>query len=203
MKFARNDTHAVLPSLPNVPRSADLFQSPFYLSLYEICPDTNPDLIGMSQIATIETQLDIPFSQCEPMTKVNCESDLSFSLTGVTAYYPPNGLPASGTATLSNVPGSVTAPPSGSVFSYTNGADAVVYTISAAAAPSDGSSSATVTESSDSNGGGGSSSGSSGSSGSEATGSAGSKDSAASVVSASSEKLIITLVTLALFRAFR
>jgi len=47
-------------------------------------------------------------------------------------FYGPNNLPASGTQTLSNVAGTVTAPASGSVFTYTNGGDGQVYTISAA-----------------------------------------------------------------------
>lgn len=86
----------------------------------------------MGSVSKIQTQLDINFRECQPMTKINCASDLNFSLAGVSTYFPPSSLPASGTATLSNNPGSVTAPPSGSVFSYTNGGDKVVYTITAA-----------------------------------------------------------------------
>lgn len=94
----------------------------------------------MAAVSKIQTQLDINFNECEPMTKINCASDLKFSLTGVSTYYPPSSLPTTGTATLSNKPGSVTAPPSGSVFSYTNGGDKVVYTITAASAGKGGDS---------------------------------------------------------------
>ncbi|KAK9444580.1 hypothetical protein VB005_01643 [Metarhizium brunneum] len=103
-------------------------------SILEICPDTKPDLVGLASVSKIQTQLDIDFCECQPMTKINCASDLNFSLAGVSTYFPPSSLPTSGTATLSNNPGSVTAPPSGSVFSYTNGGDKVVYTITAASA---------------------------------------------------------------------
>ncbi|KAK2591950.1 hypothetical protein QQS21_010354 [Conoideocrella luteorostrata] len=103
-------------------------------SIFEICPDTKPDLVGLASVSLIETQLNIKFSECQPMTKINCASDLSFSLASVSSYYPPSNLPITGTATLSNKPGSVTAPPSGSVFTYTNGGDNYVYTITAASA---------------------------------------------------------------------
>lgn len=66
------------------------------------------------------------------MTKINCASDLGFSLAGVSTYYAPNQFPASGTASPTNRPGSVTTPASGSVFTYTNGGDKVAYTITAA-----------------------------------------------------------------------
>lgn len=41
-------------------------------------------------------------------------------------------MPASGASTLYNVAGTVTAPASGDHFTYTNGGDGQVYTISAA-----------------------------------------------------------------------
>ena len=84
------------------------------------------------------------------MTQINCATDLGYSLPGVSTYYPPQGFPASGTATLSNKPGSVTAPPSGTVFSYTNGGDSAVYTITAAAAGGNDKSSSKASEGSES-----------------------------------------------------
>lgn len=125
---------------PHMPFTPFLQLLTIKFSIFEICPDTNPDLVGMSSVSKIETQLDINFQEYQPMTKINCASDLSFSLPGVSTYYPPSDLPTTGTATLSNKPGSVTTPPSGSVFSYTNGGDSVVYIITAASVSKGGES---------------------------------------------------------------
>lgn len=67
------------------------------------------------------------------MDTYDCSSQLSFSLDGVSTFYKPDDSLKTGTATLSNGPGTVTAPASGHIFTYTNGGDGVVYTITAAA----------------------------------------------------------------------
>ncbi|KAF4947797.1 hypothetical protein FGADI_10130 [Fusarium gaditjirri] len=132
-------------------------------SMVEICPNTDPNLIGLKQIPTLESNIDVDYKSCGPyMETYDCQSQLSFSLEGVSTYYKPDDPLKTGTATLSNNPGSVTAPASGKVFSYTNGGDGTVYTITAAGVGKDSSDSK---GSSDGNGGSGSSDDSSSSTG--------------------------------------
>lgn len=103
------------------------------LRFYNICPDTDPTLIGLSNVSQLESQLNTPFDSCGSyLDTYDCISDLKYSIDGVSTYYKPTNLPKSGTATLSNAAGTVTAPVSGSVFTYTNGGDGTVYTITAA-----------------------------------------------------------------------
>ncbi|KAK5991867.1 hypothetical protein PT974_05254 [Cladobotryum mycophilum] len=102
-------------------------------SLFEICPKTDPKIIGLSNISQRSQELSVDFSKCGSyMSQYNCINDLHYSVTGVSTFYAPDDPVTTGTETLSNVPGTVTAPPSGAVFSYTNGGDKAVYTISAA-----------------------------------------------------------------------
>lgn len=115
-------------------------------SIYAICPSTDPTLIGLSSVQQVETTLDTPISDCQPyLEQYNCVSDLGFSQVVGNTFYGPSNLPATGTQTLSNVPGSVTAPASGNVFTYTNGGDGQVYTISAASVKAGSGGSATTT----------------------------------------------------------
>ncbi|UKZ74503.1 hypothetical protein TrVFT333_002173 [Trichoderma virens FT-333] len=98
-----------------------------------ICPDTDPALLGLSNVNQLESQLNTPFDSCGSyLDKYDCISVLGYSIDGVSTFYKPTNLPATGTKTLSNVAGTVTAPASGTVFTYTNGGDGVVYTITAA-----------------------------------------------------------------------
>ena len=78
--------------------------------------------------------MNLQFGDCNPyLSQFNCVKDLGFSSIAASgSYYASTNLPPSGTATLSNTGGSVTAPPSGSVFTYTQGGNSQVYTISAA-----------------------------------------------------------------------
>lgn len=66
------------------------------------------------------------------MNAYNCISELNFTNVAGGTFYTPDNLPANGTATLSNIARTVTAPPSGTIFSYTNYFDSTVYTITAA-----------------------------------------------------------------------
>lgn len=66
------------------------------------------------------------------METYDCSLQLSYSLEGVSTYYKPDDPLTTGTATLSNNPGSVMTPASGHIFSYTNGGDGTIYTITAA-----------------------------------------------------------------------
>lgn len=113
-------------------------------SIYGICPDTDPSLVGLSYVQQLESLYDLPFTECgQYMSSYDCTKDLSF--TAASTFYDPADLPKSGSATLSNGPGTVTAPASGTVFSYTNAADSQVYTISAASAKKGSGSDSTAT----------------------------------------------------------
>lgn len=102
------------------------------LSIYAICPDIDPTLIGLSTVDTLGTTYDNPFSGCaSTLSNDICEAQLGWPKVAGGTYYGPSNLPASGTATLSNGAGTVTTPVSGAVFTYTNGANTQVYTISA------------------------------------------------------------------------
>ncbi|PMD45492.1 hypothetical protein L207DRAFT_481871 [Hyaloscypha variabilis F] len=115
-------------------------------SIYAICPNTDPTLIGLSSVQQLETTLDTQINDCQPyLAEYNCVSDLGFSQVVGNIFYGPNNLPASGTQTLSNVAGTVTAPASGGVFTYTNGGDGQVYTISAASVKAGSGGGATTT----------------------------------------------------------
>ena len=115
-------------------------------SIYGICPTTDPTLIGLSNVNQLETILDTPFDTCGSyLSEFPCGSKLGFTPVAGGTFYGPDNLPASGTATLSNLGGTVTSPASGAVFTYTNGGDGVVYTISAANVKGSGSGSETQT----------------------------------------------------------
>ncbi|PTB71722.1 hypothetical protein M440DRAFT_1395438 [Trichoderma longibrachiatum ATCC 18648] len=138
-------------------------------SLYNICPDTDPKLIGLSNVSQLQSQLNTDFNSCGSYLETyDCVADLGYSLDGVSKYYKPTDTVPSGTATLSNAAGTVTSPASGTVFSYTNGGDGTVYTITAAGH---------VQDSGDSDSGSGSNSDSSGSQ------TTGSRDAAATTAS--------------------
>ncbi|KDR77074.1 hypothetical protein GALMADRAFT_1327321 [Galerina marginata CBS 339.88] len=100
-------------------------------SFDNFCPTTDPAVTGLVHLNTSQTSI-TSFSTCSPyLSQFNCTADLGFSSAAVGGtFLRPDNLPATGTATLTNVPGTVTAPASGTVFTYTNNAQ--VYTISAA-----------------------------------------------------------------------
>lgn len=66
------------------------------------------------------------------MNAYNCTTELNFTDVAGGTFYTPDDLPANGTATVSNIAGTVSAPPWGTMFSYTNYFDSTVYTITAA-----------------------------------------------------------------------
>lgn len=103
-------------------------------SFYNICPDTNPALVGIDKVYSYISDLGDTWSGCSPfMNAYDRTGDLNFGTdaTGGGTFFTPNDLSANGTAVLSNVTGTVSAPPSGTLFSYTNYYDSTVYTISA------------------------------------------------------------------------
>lgn len=66
------------------------------------------------------------------MSAYDCTTELNFTNVADGMFYTPDNLPANGTATLSKIAGTVSVPPSGTLFSYTNYFDSTVYTITAA-----------------------------------------------------------------------
>lgn len=87
--------------------------------MYDICPNTDPKLIGLNLILSAVSILQ-PWPSCGPsFQQFNCVNDLRFEAPLSTgSVYNPTNTPASGTQTLSNLAGEVTSPASGSVFSY-------------------------------------------------------------------------------------
>jgi hypothetical protein len=87
--------------------------------MYDICPNTNPKLIGLNAIIKAVANTE-PWSSCGPsLQQFDCVNDLRFAAPLSTgSIYNPTDLPASGTQTLSNIAGEVTSPASGAVFTY-------------------------------------------------------------------------------------
>lgn len=102
-------------------------------SYYNICPDTDPSLIGIDEVYTTIAASGQVWATCSPyMNAYNCTTELNFTNVADGPFYIPHDLPPNGTATLSNIDGTLPAPPSGALFSYTNYYDSTVYTITAA-----------------------------------------------------------------------
>lgn len=112
-------------------------------SIFEICPATDPSLIGLRNLEQLQIAANTQFDQCgKYLNTYDCVSDLGFKIDGVSKFLKPDDPLTTGTATLSDGPGTVTAPASGRVFTYTNGGDGTVYTITAAGKFSDNGGSA-------------------------------------------------------------
>jgi hypothetical protein len=88
--------------------------------MYDICPNTNPNLIGLTALLNAVAPY-YPWPNCvDSLNENNCVADLGFTAPLSTgSVYNPTDLPASGTQPLTNIAGEVTSPASGSVFSYT------------------------------------------------------------------------------------
>lgn len=87
--------------------------------MYDICPNTDPKLIGLNKILDA-TAATIPWSSCGPsLQEFDCVNELGYEAPLSTGtVYNPTDLPASGTQTLSDIAGEVTSPASGAVFTY-------------------------------------------------------------------------------------
>jgi hypothetical protein len=87
--------------------------------MYDICPNTDPKLIGLDQILSAVAPT-LPWPSCGPtFHQFDCVNDLRFEAPLSTGkIYNPTEVLASGTRTLSNIAGEVTSPASGAVFSY-------------------------------------------------------------------------------------
>ncbi|KAF3765587.1 hypothetical protein M406DRAFT_257346 [Cryphonectria parasitica EP155] len=101
-------------------------------AFYDICPGTDPAFIGINNIFMSLASFDQPWSTCAPfLNAYACNTDLNFTSPAYGTFYTPDNMPENGTASLSNIAGTVSAPPSGTVFSYTNHYYSTVYTITA------------------------------------------------------------------------
>lgn len=150
------------------------------LRIYGTCPTTNQDLVGLTIVENQEKLYNMNFSECASLlSKYNCVSDLGFSSVPGDKYLGPNDIPAKGTNSLTNWAGTVTAPASGTVFTYTDLANKSVYTATAASAGSGGRSGSKTTGGSDSGAG---STGQSSTSGGQASQTASSKNSGVCVM---------------------
>lgn len=105
-----------------------------YSSYANICPDTDPALIGLNTY-TDQLVKGLPngFNSCATTLKTyDCVRDFQYDAPSSGKLYGPADLPAKGTKSLSNTPGEVTAPVSGATFSWT--AAGSVWTVTAASA---------------------------------------------------------------------
>jgi hypothetical protein len=86
----------------------------------EVCPATDPTLLGLNIVLETGIKETLPWPNCSTYPKnVDCVAGLGFvaPLTTGTLYNPSN-TPAAGTQTPFDEPGTATAPPSGSVFTW-------------------------------------------------------------------------------------
>ncbi|KAH8647795.1 hypothetical protein BX600DRAFT_518211 [Xylariales sp. PMI_506] len=88
-------------------------------AFYDICPDTDPSLIGLNSVMSTINSLTggSNFAACDTtLGEFDCEVDLGFpALPSSGKYYANSNLPASGTQALSDVNGQLTNAPFGSV----------------------------------------------------------------------------------------
>lgn len=139
------------------------------IRFYNLCPNTDPsqltffnNLIPVSQIAGCAASL----------SSIDCTNELGFTSPGWTdnsTWVDPNALPQNGTQSLSNLPGSLTAPVSGTSLVWSLGS--VLETAVASAAAGGGGSAKTTPTGGSGSGSGGGKSGTATASGSAATGS--------------------------------
>jgi hypothetical protein len=153
-----------------------------YCSIFGLCPDTDPTLIGYDNVKSMLAFYDEPLADCAPyFEEYSCVGDLGFNDLGVSYL---TATPTStGTQTLYTTGGSVTRPVSGSTFTWT--ANGVPRTVTAAKAQNTGSSDSSTSASSASASSGGSSGGSSAAASAAGTGTG---DSASSSSSSSSSR---------------
>jgi len=113
-------------------------------TFYNICPDTNPSAIPFFSDLINPSLVDLGSTNCQNVfaSGVNCLG-LNYSVPGLQSdsqFYTADDLPANGTNSLSNSPGTVTSPPGGATYVWTFSPDELVTAIAAsfqnAAAPS-------------------------------------------------------------------
>lgn len=134
-----------------------------HCSIWDICPSTDPSLLGADLWFELVSSMAEEWAECGPYMDAHGCDDLgmAYPADNTTNFYKPSELPPNGTETLFNT-GIVTSPVSGATYSYTYGNVQHVVTVSSAdARPTGGSSSGSGGDDGD-GGSGGEGSGSSG-----------------------------------------
>ncbi|PMD47251.1 hypothetical protein L207DRAFT_506248 [Hyaloscypha variabilis F] len=103
-------------------------------ALFDICPATNPEDIGLSVILNDFNQT-VPWPSCGAyLDGIDCVSGFGYVAPLTTgSIYGPSNTPVPGTQTLFDEPGEVTAPPSGSVFTWYGYESSYYYAVTALA----------------------------------------------------------------------
>ncbi|RYP88464.1 hypothetical protein DL770_004628 [Monosporascus sp. CRB-9-2] len=107
---------------------------------WEVCPNTDPSLLGADEIYQSLVVQDENWPQCaEYMEAFPCGSTLGFTPPGGDdsgPFYEPGNFPPNGTATTSNIAGSITSPVSGAKYTWTyNSIPRTVTVVSADSMP--------------------------------------------------------------------
>lgn len=111
--------------------------------IFDICPNTNPHLIGLDTVNTLFAAFDEPFDQCDSyLTEFDCVKSLGYSPIGtISSYIHPSATASAGTGSLTTTAGSITSPISGSTFVWTAPASNTYTVVAAQATNSKGSAS--------------------------------------------------------------
>ncbi|KAK7424126.1 hypothetical protein QQZ08_008732 [Neonectria magnoliae] len=109
-------------------------------AFWEICPKTDPSLLGVDEIYASLIANDDNWLNCaEDMDAFRCDNKLGFTPPGgnkSAIFYEPGKLPRNGTKTTSNIAGAITSPVSGKVYTWTyNGIERPITVAKADANP--------------------------------------------------------------------
>ncbi|RYP52815.1 hypothetical protein DL768_002064 [Monosporascus sp. mg162] len=98
-------------------------ESAYLSTFWEVCPSTDPSLLGADEIYQSLVVQDENWPQCtEYMEAFPCASTLGFTPPGGDdsgTFYEPGNFPPNGTATTSNIASSITSPVSGATYTWT------------------------------------------------------------------------------------
>ncbi|KAI0887858.1 uncharacterized protein GGS22DRAFT_197765 [Annulohypoxylon maeteangense] len=115
-------------------------ESAMLSAFWAVCPNTDPSLLGINEIYDSLIANDKDWATCATdMDAFPCYSKLGYTPPGGNSsgtFYEPNDFPQNGTATTSNIAGSITTPVSGAVYTWTyNGVERPITVASADAKP--------------------------------------------------------------------
>lgn len=100
---------------------------------FDVCPNTNPTLIGLNVVLGFGSNAGMPWSnRISYLQNVDCVSSLGYEAplsTGV--VYNPTNTPAPGTQTLFDLAGEMTTPASGATFTWVAYASSYEYVVTA------------------------------------------------------------------------
>ncbi|KAI0113350.1 hypothetical protein F4814DRAFT_449797 [Daldinia grandis] len=132
--------------LQTFPRACTCCSQSGMLSAFsQICPNTDPSLLGMDEIYQSLVASDEDWPMCATyMDAYPCDGTLGYTPPGgndSAVFYEPGKFPPNGTATPSNVAGSITSPVSGATYTWTyDGLARTVTVESAESRPTDAAS---------------------------------------------------------------